>query len=316
MILSVNIQGLDPFATTKATPRQQSHGITPWKSSVANKIAKHFCLFLAVIFHALLLFGVSFKVPDLSANKLNKSFNVVLAQFEAKDKVENADFIGQADQEAGGESEELLAPSAIEKAQFNDPNKTSSELRIRAQAQTAKNNSPQFISVNASGDNNSSPKEKSKDLQQEVLDTASLIEKSYQLSGLIANLDNEQINQAKKAKKRQISAAIHRSSDALYLDSWRRKIELIGNQNYPERAKLEKIYGNLTLKVAINQNGTIHQVIVMNSSGSKLLDDAAIRIVRLAAPFNPLSEEMKKDTDILEIIRIWRFQEDNRVRTG
>ncbi|MFT6733556.1 MAG: protein TonB [Polaribacter sp.] len=275
-----------------------------------------FCLFLAVIFHALLLFGVVFKVPDLSKNKLNKSFNVVLAQFEAKDKVEKADFIGQVDQEAGGESEELLAPSAIEKAQFNDPNKTSSELQIRAQPKQAKNNSPQFITSNKPGENSSTPNEMSKELQQSVLDTASLIEKSYQLSGLIANLDNEQVSQAKKAKKRQISAAIHRSTDALYLDSWRRKIELIGNQNYPEKAKLEKIYGNLTLKVAINKNGTIHQVIVMNSSGSKLLDDAAIRIVRLAAPFNPLSEEMKKDTDILEIIRIWRFQEDNLVRAG
>jgi protein TonB len=245
-----------------------------------------FCLFLAVIFHALLLFGVVFKVPDLSKNKLNKSFNVVLAQFEAKDKVEKADFIGQVDQEAGGESEELLAPSAIEKAQFNDPNKTSSELQIRAQPKQAKNNSPQFITSNKPGENSSTPNEMSKELQQSVLDTASLIEKSYQLSGLIANLDNEQVSQAKKAKKRQISAAIHRSTDAL------------------------------TLKVAINKNGTIHQVIVMNSSGSKLLDDAAIRIVRLAAPFNPLSEEMKKDTDILEIIRIWRFQEDNLVRAG
>ena len=275
-----------------------------------------FCLFLAIIFHALLLFGVGFKVPDLSKNSMNKSFNVVLAQFETKDKVEKADFIGQADQEAGGESEELLAPSAIEKAQFNDPNKTSSELQVKAQPKIAKSSSPQFIAANKQGDNNSSPKEKSKDLQQAVLDTASLIEKSYQLSGLIANLDNEQVNQAKKAKKRQISAAIHRSSDALYLDSWRRKIEQIGNQNYPERAKQEKIYGNLTLKVAINRNGTIHQVIIMNSSGSKLLDDAAVRIVRLAAPFNPLTEEMKKDTDILEIIRIWRFQEDHSVKTG
>jgi protein TonB len=284
------------------------------KISQSDKLL--FCLFLAVIFHALLLFGVGFKVPDLSKNKLNQSFNVVLAQFEAKDKVEKADFIGQADQEAGGESEDLLAPSAIEKAQFNDPNKTSSELQIRAQPKQAKNNSPQFIASNTPGENNALPNEKSKEFQQAVLDTASLIEKSYQLSGLIANLDNEQVSQAKKAKKRQISAAIHRSSDALYLDSWRRKIELIGNQNYPEKAKLEEIYGNLTLKVAINKNGTIHQVIVMSSSGSKLLDDAAVRIVRLAAPFNPLSEEMKKDTDILEIIRIWRFQEDNRVRTG
>ncbi len=275
-----------------------------------------FCLFLAVAFHAMLLFGVGFKVPDLSKGSVNKTFNVVLAQFESKDKPEKADFIGQADQEAGGESEKLVAPSAIEKAQFNDPDRTSSEPQLAPQQQKNDQVSPEYITSNSDRISYQNKTKNSEEQQSEVLDTESLLQKSYQLSGLIANLDNQQINQAKKAKKRQISAAIHRSSDALYLDSWRRKIEQIGNQNYPEKAKKDKIHGNLTLKVAINQNGTINQVSIMKSSGKKLLDDAAIRIVRLAAPFKPLTDEMKKDTDILEIIRIWRFQEDYRIHTS
>jgi len=275
-----------------------------------------FCLFLAVAFHAMLVFGVGFKVPDFSESSSSKTFNVVLAQFETKTKPEKADFIGQADQEAGGESEELLAPSALEKAMFNDPNQISSDPQLTAQQSINNEVSPEYITSNNGNISYQNQVEKSEEQQINIPDTESLLEKSYQLSGLIANLDSEQINQAKKAKKRQVSAAIHRSSDALYLDTWRRKIETIGNQNYPEKAKQDKIYGNLTLKVAINQNGTINQVYVMKSSGKKLLDDAAVRIVRLAAPFKPLTDEMKKDTDVLEIIRIWRFQEDNRVHTS
>ena len=284
------------------------------KISQTDKIL--FCLFLAVAFHALLLFGIGFKIPDLSSGSVNKTFNVVLAQFETKNKPEKADFIGQADQEAGGESEQLLAPSAIEKAQFNDPDRVSSEARLAPQQQLDNQVSPEYITSDNNKISYLNRSEISKEQQSEIPDTKSLLQKSYQLSGLIANLDNKQINQAKKANKRQVSAAIHRSTDALYLDTWRRKIERIGNQNYPERAKLQKIYGNLTLKVAINQNGTINQVSIMKSSGKKLLDDAAIRIVRLAAPFKPLTEEMSKDTDILEIIRIWRFQADNKVHTS
>jgi len=275
-----------------------------------------FCLFLAVAFHALLFFGVGFKVPDLSSSSLNKTFNVVLAQFESEIKPEKADFIGQANQEAGGESENRLAPSAVEKAQFDAPNKSSSEPQLPPQQLMEQKTSPELIASHSGKKHAEQKIETESDRQDSLPDTNSLLQKSYELSGLIANLDSEQINEAKKAKKRQVSAAIHRSSDALYLDTWRRKIERVGNQNYPEKAKQQKMYGNLTLKVAINRNGTINQVSIMKSSGKKLLDDAAIRIVRLAAPFSPLTEEMKKDTEILEIIRVWRFQEDNRVHTS
>jgi protein TonB len=275
-----------------------------------------FCVFLALAFHALLLFGVGFKVPDLSKSPKNKTFNVVLAQYETKERPEKADFIGQADQIAGGESEQKQAPSAIENAQFNDPNKQASEIQLAAQKQSKETPVSQYLTSSNGKLNFQRQEDSEKEQQQSLPDTEALLKKSYQLSGLIANLDNQQINQARKSKKRQVSAAIHRSSDALYLDTWRRKIENIGNQNYPERAKQDKIYGNLTLKVAINSNGTIHEISIMKSSGKKLLDDAAIRIVRLAAPFSPLTAEMSKDTDILEIIRVWRFQADNRIRTS
>jgi len=271
--------------------------------------------FLALAFHALLLFGLGFKLPDLTQSKYEKTFNVVLAQFEAEERPDKADFIGQADQEGGGDSEELLAPSATEMAQFNDPNQISSEPMQMQQAANLNQPMPDVLTAHGQYTSETRPdhnQEESKNLP----DAASLIDKSYQLSGLIANLDNRNVNQARKGRKRAVSASIHRASDALYLDSWRRKVERIGNQNYPQQAKLDQVFGNLTLKVAINRDGTINKVQIMESSGSKMLDDAALRIVRLAAPFKPLTQEMARDTDILEIIRVWQFQPDYRLQTN
>jgi periplasmic protein TonB len=273
-----------------------------------------FCIFLALAFHGMLFFGIGFKVPDLNSASYEKTFNVVLAQFEAASKPKEANFIGQANQEGGGESDDVLTPSAREKALFNDPNQISSEpQQAQSEQQQARGlsevltgngqTSASFIPADAASEKESLP------------DTASLVDRSYQISGLIANLDDQNINQAKKGRKRQVSASIHRSSDALYLDSWRRKIERIGNLNYPEKAKLDKIYGNVTIKVAINRDGTINNVTIMESSGNKILDRAALSIVRMAAPFGALTEEMIKDTDILEIIRVWQFQPDYRLKT-
>lgn len=274
-----------------------------------------FCVFLATAFHGMLLFGIGFKLPDPSKSQYSKVFNVVLAQFNAESKPEKADFIGQADQEAGGESDKLLAPSTTEIAQFNDPNQNASEPQYMKSSVQLE--SPQTEVLTGNGEQTTDYKVDQKSVTKNTIpDAASLIDKSYRLTGLIANLDNENVNQAKKARKRVVSAAIHRSSDALYLDTWRRKIERIGNLNYPEKAKLNKIYGNLTMKVGINRDGTIREVSIVQSSGIKTLDDAALRIIRIAAPFNPLTKEMTKDTDVLEIIRIWQFKPDYQLKTN
>ena len=98
------------------------------------------------------------------------------------------------------------------------------------------------------------------------------------------------------------------------MDSWRRKVEKIGTQNYPEEAKLRKIAGNLILDVAINANGTIRKVEILKSSGKVILDNAALRIVHQAAPFPPFSNEIRKETDVLHITRTWEFF-DSRLTT-
>ncbi|MEW8292588.1 MAG: energy transducer TonB, partial [Candidatus Thiodiazotropha endolucinida] len=102
---------------------------------------------------------------------------------------------------------------------------------------------------------------------------------------------------------------------AAYLDAWRRKVERIGNLNYPDQAKRSRLYGNLVLHVAVKADGSVEQIKVLHSSGHKILDDAAVRIVRLAAPFSPFPNEIRKETDILDITRTWQFLRSGRLNS-
>lgn len=97
---------------------------------------------------------------------------------------------------------------------------------------------------------------------------------------------------------------------AYYLDSWRRKVQRVGNINYPSEARERGLSGNLRLLVVINPDGELEDVRVIDSSGHSTLDDGAMRIVNLAAPFSPFTSRMRDNFDLLEIERTWRFRND------
>ncbi len=109
-------------------------------------------------------------------------------------------------------------------------------------------------------------------------------------------------------RKRTISAAAHLQQDADYLSRWQSYVEQFGNEHYPEEAMKNNICGNLRLLVAINKDGSIHEINLRQSSGSTLLDQSAIEIVKNAGPFEPLPPEIANDIEVLEIIRTWQFR--------
>ncbi|NJN50545.1 MAG: energy transducer TonB [Gammaproteobacteria bacterium] len=99
---------------------------------------------------------------------------------------------------------------------------------------------------------------------------------------------------ARGPRVRRLTSVSARSAvDAYYLQSWRRKVESIGNLNYPDEARRRGLYGSLRLLVSITPDGGLKEVRVLDSSGHKVLDDAAMRIVRLAAPYAPFPPEMR-----------------------
>ena len=116
-------------------------------------------------------------------------------------------------------------------------------------------------------------------------------------------------NNKQRPQRQIISSVSAQKEQAIYLETWRKRIEEVGNQYYPEQARRNGVFGNLRILVAVRADGQVEDIRILESSGSKMLDDAAERIVLLAAPFDPLPEEISVETDILEIIRTWRFHE-------
>src|SRR5262249_5130070 len=132
---------------------------------------------------------------------------------------------------------------------------------------------------------------------------------SPDIASIEARISDEQQENARGPRVRRLMSVSARSSvDAYYLETWRSKVESVGNLNYPDEARRDHLYGNLVLLVAITADGQLKDVRVLDSSGQPVLDDAAVRIVKLSAPFAPFPPELRADYDVLEIIRTWQFR--------
>ena len=139
-----------------------------------------------------------------------------------------------------------------------------------------------------------------------------LASRGEEIARLNAKLVADTAAFASRPRRKAISASTQEYRYASYLEAWRRKVEAIGNLNYPEEARRRKLYGNLILQVGVRADGTLEEVRVLRSSGSTLLDEAAVRIVHLAAPFAPFPPDIRQETDFLDITRTWQFLSNNR----
>ena len=134
---------------------------------------------------------------------------------------------------------------------------------------------------------------------------------SESIASLEARLDEQQQAYAERPRVKRLTALSARAAvDAAYLHNWRTKVEAVGNRYYPDASRRLGIYGDLRLLVAIRYDGSIENIEVLSSSGHTVLDEAAIRIVRMAAPFEPFPAELRETTDTLEIIRTWKFRKN------
>ena len=160
--------------------------------------------------------------------------------------------------------------------------------------------------------------QRSTDRVEEELQEGS-IENQPQLVREVASL------RAKLAQQRQTyskiprtlvltSASARRSEQAEYLRYWIERVEQVGNENYPEEARRRQMYGAIRLAVSLERNGNVVGVEILQSSGQRVLDQAAIRIVRLAAPFTPFPATITADR--IEVIRTWNFIPGNRFETS
>jgi protein TonB len=141
-----------------------------------------------------------------------------------------------------------------------------------------------------------------------VREKKSLMERSLEIASLEARFDQQRQAYARKPRIMRVTAASTlRSTNAAYVRNWVDRVVRVGNINYPPEARRANLYGNARILVSLRKDGTVKELAILESSGSTVLDDAAIRIVRMAAPFAPFPDSLKEDVDELEIIRTWVF---------
>lgn len=141
---------------------------------------------------------------------------------------------------------------------------------------------------------------------------AQLIASSMEMASLNAELEQRLEALAKRPRRKYISARTKEYKYAAYLEAWRSKVERVGNLNYPDSARNQKLSGSLLLDVALRPDGSVAEITVRRSSGHQLLDEAAINIVRLAAPYAPFPPDIRKEVDVLHITRTWQFLNSDR----
>lgn len=134
-----------------------------------------------------------------------------------------------------------------------------------------------------------------------------LITRSFAMASMSAELQDKIENRARRARSKYISASTQEYRYAAYMEAWRAKVERIGNINYPDEARQRGLSGALLLDVALRPDGSVIEIVVRRSSGHKVLDDAAVRIVELAGPFAPFPPDIAREVDVLHVTRTWRF---------
>jgi len=140
-------------------------------------------------------------------------------------------------------------------------------------------------------------------------------QQAREMAQLQARISQQWDAYQKRPKREFIGANVREYAFARYVEDWVTKVERIGNVNYPEAARRQGIYGSLRLTVSIYADGRIETVEVDQSSGSRILDAAAVRIVELAAPYAPFPEDIRKKADILSITRTWTFTRSDKLES-
>lgn len=272
-----------------------------------------FTFFLSACAHAIIILGLGFTY--LEEINSEPALEITMAQYRSELAPEDADFLAQENQIGSGILDAAAAPSTPFESDFN-ADTIQEVLPVPRAPEQLDPVQLQDVAVIASVQQADQVRQQldveEVDDQLPLSEIASPQELSLASASLQAQLDLQREQYAKRPRRYTISSASTRKSqDALYLDNWRRRIEAVGNLNYPDMARRQQLYGSLRMLVAILPDGRVTDVQILQSSGHSVLDQAALDIVNLAAPFAPFPEAMRAEADILEIIRTWRFHEGN-----
>ena len=272
----------------------------PTQMAVCASVSIHLFLILAV--------GAQFFDPK-NFTPPHNAMDVVLVNAKSASKPLKADALAQANLDGGGNTDEkrraktplpAVDQSAVANEKLAQERVKQLEQEVKTLMTQAKSTA-KILQGEISQQPSGAPK---------PLSTAELLQQSMEIRRLEAELAREHEAYQQRPKRSYVGGRTMEYRFAGYVENWRQKIERVGNLNYPEEARGKGLQGQLQLTVAIKANGEVEDIKVNRSSGSKVLDQAARRIVMLSAPFERFPDSFKKDTDVLHITRTWIFGRD------
>lgn len=272
----------------------------PFESPTADRLA--LTLFIATALHALVILGVGFDAFKLDQPDQNTpTLDITVVNRQNSKPPDQYDYLAETSQDGAGNTTERVQPQqeTIEQAPPPAPPQES------APAPT------QVLTADRSREKVQAREKPKPEQQSKATSAAELINRSMEMLTL-----NQQINQTLQAysstpKSKFISARTKEYKYASYMRDWVAKVERVGELNYPDEARRQNLSGKLIVQVAVYPDGSVREITIRKPSGYKLLDDAAVRIVKLAAPFAPFPDDIQRETDVLYITRTWVFTSGN-----
>jgi len=271
-------------------------------------------LFTSILVHMVVILGITFSAPRIRLPG-SESLEITLVQTRSDKTPANPQFLAQSNQDGGGTSESRdIARSPLPVQEMSDQNSRMPLAQPEPQRRVKSLNDLIALITGDEARRAVTVREPAREKKEErsTPERMGLLERNARATErarLNAEINRNFQEFQAMPRHKYLNARTQEYKYAAYMDAWRAKVERVGNLNYPEQAKRQGIAGSLVLDVAIKQDGSLQGVQVLRPSGHKLLDDAAVRIVELAAPYAPLPPDMRADVDILHITRTWKFQE-------
>jgi protein TonB len=269
---------------------------------------------ISLLLHALLLL-VHFSDPLRKAKESGPAaLQVVLVNSKSAQRPVKADALAQANLEGGGNTDVkavATTPFPVQKDAEPQPELKTRMQQVRELEQQQARLLTQIKSKPSA--NLPAPPTQAQPEPGQTPNATDLLARSLEIARLEAQIDRNHNAYQSRPKRKNIGARTEEYRFAQYVENWRLKVERVGNLNYPEEARQKKLYGSLRITVNILADGNLESAEVDRSSGSKILDEAALRIIKMGAPYAPLPENIRKDTDILGITRTLSFTRSDQL---
>jgi len=267
----------------------------------------------SVSLHAFALFGIVFVLPGLNkATDMMQPLQVVLVNSKSQSIPLKADALAQANLDGGGNTADdrrakSPLPAIRDDKRFTPEQSTKRVAKLEEETKR--------IMSRLKSDYKLTQPEQKNEPSSDPSNGEDLVKKSLEIARLESQINKNWDDYQKMPRRKFIGARTQEYRYAQYIEDWRIKVERIGNLNYPEQARRQQVYGSLKVSVSIHADGSLENVEISRSSGHRILDAAAVHIVKLAAPYAPLPPDIAKDVDILTIVRTWTFTSSDKLES-